>query len=1377
MIPTWRKRLGAVMVLTLLLVTAGPVFAKTEVQKKDDRFMLVAEGKPFFVKGMAWRPPASFDDNPAAFWRQSEEAIDAVFAAEAPLMKQAGLNTLRFTSPPPVAWIDKLYERYGLRTMLTVHAASTDLEATVGRYAKSKGLLAWVVVGTPTGDQLIATIKKRDPEHAVGLHNAQLSALTMPGAPIAGADFFVVPSLAGPHADAFARARTHLQRPLLLWSLSAQGEQGTGRAAQPRQWHQVYRHAVDAESTGTAIGGFSAEWCREGASAICTRKVKDGRLVAMAGPDLPLLGRVHGLDVFAAGTTPTTVDTHFSAMIVEPPSPDPDPAPTVKVTPDPKVLPRPKKKKRVSRTTGKPNRVRVHKDPKGMKLVVDGRDMMVYGVNWGYVPIGTNYGYDVWRQSDAFIRKALADEMPLLKKAGFNAIRQYDNIPPRWVKYIYETYGIYTMVNHLVGRYGFNIDGVFVPSTDYSDPKTREAIKASVRASAKKFANVPGVLLFLLGNENNYGLSWTSFEIEDLPEGEEDEARADSLYSLFGELIDIVHAEDENHPVSIANGDVQYIDVMAKHCKGKLDIFGTNVYRGNSVRDMFEVVKKALDVPVMFTEFGADAYNAADEREDHLAQAAYLKEQWREIYEQSYGHGRVANSIGGFVFQWVDGWWKYKQEVNLDVHDTNASWATAAYPHDFREGQNNMNEEWFGICAKGKNDGTGHFPVYPRAAYYVLRDAFKLDPYAPDTNDDKIEEHFDDIEPYDYDSDYMRAIGAERTRILDRVRLSNVQMKFETFTTGGTGFDEAALAERSQFSNETRFGHLESFFVEAEVQPIRRFNGKVSFNIFGNVPSNPMQEIFYEARGQRGGLVDDSGQDVDLSGLQRLAIYQASFDWDESWFNLSGYYRTGHYHWIDEGDFFNIYGEANYGPWLDVYNGQAPFGAVFEGKKGLQGLKIAAGPQMTWGANPAVIAKYSRDITDWFRFTMMHQEEIAQQAATNTSAIIPQPLSRKSALSVRFRKGGYELKLGGLSSGSNRIGREFVAVREGTGVTYVNSGFQFIEDEIRPVDTLGAKARFQADWTPVKFYAQGGYKGLVADSGWDQMPNYTNWSLRESGRGNQYHAISGMLIQVSDFQIAPNFLFQKPLEGPLPRVDDFYAPGSNTFYPGVRPRDIRSSPFVVQDNRETYGFEMILAYDPTPGTWLWNWDNIRREDADFTASVDFVYRIQPTARDSAIGFTADGQPLVFGTSPPATNVWLVTGRTLMNLPEGVRLLATLYGGEQQGNAGGTEVLDRKILRGGGGVNVVWDQLQVATELKLNDWGPYDYHRDFNITFPVQIYADASYGLQTQEWLIDFISRMGMSYRMRFLDEFSIPVAAPGGDSYVWEVRSYINFGL
>jgi len=111
------------------------------------------------------------------------------------------------------------------------------------------------------------------------------------------------------------------------------------------------------------------------------------------------------------------------------------------------------------------------------KAPVDGQDFLVRGMNWDYIPIGQNYSWSLWAQPHAVIEAALAREMPLLRSMGVNAIRQYAGIPPRWVRYIYERYGIYTVLNHTVGRYGFTLDGVWHPSVDYSDPRMRAALK------------------------------------------------------------------------------------------------------------------------------------------------------------------------------------------------------------------------------------------------------------------------------------------------------------------------------------------------------------------------------------------------------------------------------------------------------------------------------------------------------------------------------------------------------------------------------------------------------------------------------------------------------------------------------------------------------------------------------------------------------------------------------------------------------------------------------------------------------------------------------------------------------------------------------------
>ena len=39
-----------------------------------------------------------------------------------------------------------------------------------------------------------------------------------------------------------------------------------------------------------------------------------------------------------------------------------------------------------------------------------------------------------------------------------------------------------------------------------------------------------------------------------------------------------------------------------------------------------------------------------------------------------------------------------------------------------------MNEEWFGICAKGPTNSKGLYTLYPRAAYYSLKEAHRINP-------------------------------------------------------------------------------------------------------------------------------------------------------------------------------------------------------------------------------------------------------------------------------------------------------------------------------------------------------------------------------------------------------------------------------------------------------------------------------------------------------------------------------------------------------------------------------------------------------------------------------------------------------------------------
>ena len=164
------------------------------------------------------------------------------------------------------------------------------------------------------------------------------------------------------------------------------------------------------------------------------------------------------------------------------------------------------------------DRVKVESNSEGKYLTVNNKKFMINGVNWDYIPIGTNtVNADFWNKPDDVIRAGLDTEMSLLKNMNVNVLRQYTGVPARWIKYIYENYGIYTMLNHSFGRYGLTLNGVWTPVTIYDDPITEEYLLNDIKTLVQEYKNTPGLLLYLLGNENNYGLFWAGAETEDFP--------------------------------------------------------------------------------------------------------------------------------------------------------------------------------------------------------------------------------------------------------------------------------------------------------------------------------------------------------------------------------------------------------------------------------------------------------------------------------------------------------------------------------------------------------------------------------------------------------------------------------------------------------------------------------------------------------------------------------------------------------------------------------------------------------------------------------------------------------------------------------------------
>ncbi|RRO11916.1 glycoside hydrolase family 2 TIM barrel-domain containing protein [Flavobacteriaceae bacterium 14752] len=1037
-------------------------------------------------------------------------------------------------------------------------------------------------------------------------------------------------------------------------------------------------------------------------------------------------------------------------------------------------------------TFAQTNQVKVIDDASGQYLLVNGEKFIANGMNWAHMPIGKNFNYSLWEQPDDIIKAALDNEMSLLKNMGVNTVRIYTGIQPKWITYIYENYGIYTMLNHSFGRYGLTIDGVWTPVTKYDDPATKELLMSEVTDLAQTYKNTPGLLLYLLGNENNYGLFWAGAETEDFPDEEDQrravgESRGRPMYKLMNDAALKIKSINNDVPVAICNGDLLFLDIIAEECPD-VDIYGTNMYRGASFGDAFERVKKEYGKPILFTEFGSDAFNAKDNQEDQKMQAHYMVENWKEIYQNAAGLGKAENSLGGYTFQFSDGWWKFGQTTNLDVHDNNASWSNGGYEIDHVEGKNNMNEEWFGICAKGFSNSRGLYELYPRAAYYALKEAHKLDPFAEGTNLDFVNNYFNNISIMDA---VLRARGDKAALGgggSNKISISTLRAEFTTFNTGGSLLTtpENADPDANTFPDQQGFDHMQSYYIGVEGRPSPNMRAKVDFNIVGNVATNPIDEIFYENRA-RPITVDTPDGEVVLEDNERVTVYQAEYEWNAEHFDLRGFYRTGHYHWGYEGDFFGLYPEANYGPNLDIYNGEI-LGFELDGKGVADGFKAAFGPQLWWGANPTMLFKYRTEIKHWTVTGIYHRDvetdlefdengrRVLDQNQVRSGVIPPWPTERATLVFERDF-GRFGLTLGGIWGGS--------PLNDSSYQDITDDG-QVVIDKIDSDDNWGWKGKLTYQGGKFQWYAQGGVSGLVAGGGYDQTMTLTGWKLKDVGTGNLSNVLTGFTYNIGKWQIAPNFLWQQPLVDPMP--NDVAAPG--------RIRNIIDDPFAVRSNREKTAGEILITFDPTPGTYMYEWNNDRAEDASFAMSAGFVYHDNKSTTDGHVGFLADRTFFAFGNTVPEEDLWEAHTRMVSKISPELGLIGNFYYGKGQANGDD----ERNIYRYGADLRALYKNWKVQGHVKIDDWGPFDYHRDFNLTYPVQLMLDVSYSLSKPDWFVLPNTRIGIRGTWRSLDENSprylpnqTPVGTFNGDPILsaagfpdgteWEIRTYIHINI
>lgn len=365
---------------------------------------------------------------------------------------------------------------------------------------------------------------------------------------------------------------------------------------------------------------------------------------------------------------------------------------------------------------------------KHYRLIVSGQPYIVKGVCYNPIPIGQTYEYDWWSDPN----KPWIVDGKLMKEMGVNTVRLYQSHEDieevkRVIRDLYEKYGIRTIIGSWLGFWEY-------PCPFYGDKKFQEKIKREVIGMVNSLKDEPGILLWILGNENNYSClgnvnPWSSEEIDKEPDPQKQKSmRAKVYYSFVNEIAQEIHKIDPRHPVALGNGELVGLEYANKFAPD-VDLVACIIYRGKTFGNLFGSLKATFDKPILLSEFGADAYDAYLNKDAENMQAFFLESQWRQIYENIYGNKEgVGNCLGGTMFEWSDEWWKHNPDdpSGWGMHDAEAGWSNGSYYFDIKASANkNMNEEYFGVVAIAKDPRGGLDVRTPRKAYYVVREFWK----------------------------------------------------------------------------------------------------------------------------------------------------------------------------------------------------------------------------------------------------------------------------------------------------------------------------------------------------------------------------------------------------------------------------------------------------------------------------------------------------------------------------------------------------------------------------------------------------------------------------------------------------------------------------
>ncbi len=332
----------------------------------------------------------------------------------------------------------------------------------------------------------------------------------------------------------------------------------------------------------------------------------------------------------------------------------------------------------------------------------------------GRYPVGSEI-LSYWMKTQ-FV-KHYACDLALMKEMNVNTIRVYHPFgddPADYKKILDECY-----------RQGIMV--IMTPAISKRDIDSGDYLKA-----IKMCKDHPAILMWSLGNEWNfeYNKYW----------GYKTVAEAAQATERIAAQIKKI---DPNHPVSSCLGDrfddpepPNTISSIINTCNN-IDLWGLNVYRGESFGDIFLRWKKITTKPFYFSEFGTDSFSTKDfkivngfqtddcrGREDQDRQAEFVLNLWNQIEKHLSADNPNQQCLGGLVHEFNDSLWKvgsyhvslgglvdyYSDEkFSYSQYNCEGFYLPGSHP------DNVANEEYFGVVDAQRN---------PKKVFFALKEAY-----------------------------------------------------------------------------------------------------------------------------------------------------------------------------------------------------------------------------------------------------------------------------------------------------------------------------------------------------------------------------------------------------------------------------------------------------------------------------------------------------------------------------------------------------------------------------------------------------------------------------------------------------------------------------